>query len=1147
MPTRLIPNSQGAIKHWLMAIGIPCLCFCLIGFATEASAEDVITPQQAVAAALGNTAQFRISNMGPDGDIDYDAQQAAVAYNSVNNEYLVVWSGDDNIDVVDGEFEIFGQRINAATGLEIGINDFRISDVGQPMNPDYDASHPKVAYNSTNNLYLVVWEADDSLGIVRNGESEIYGQLIDGSTGTETGANDFRISDMGVDGDAEYDAITPAVAYNSANNLFLVVWSGEDGTFSGEFEIYGQLLIGSTGSATGSNDFLISTMGPAADTAYDAYSPDVVYNSSQNEFLVVWQGDDLSGALAEGEYEIFGQRINAATGGQVGTDDFRLSDMGPDGNDLYDAADPAVAYNSGDNNYLVVWHGDDDAATALDEIEIFGQLIDGVTGGAVGINDFRISQMGPEEDADYDAHEAAVAYDPVNNEYLVVWHGDTDAEPLVNGENEIFGQRLDAATGAEIGENDFRLSDMGPDGEPSYDATLTGIAFGVSIGEFLVVWEADDTTGSLADGELEIYGQRVEGGSGAELGVNDFRISDMGVDGDIDFDAREAAVAYNGTNNEYLVVWEGDDTTGTLADGETEIFGQRINASTGAEIGPNDFRISDMGPDGDPVFDAAQPAVAYNSVNNEYLVVWSGEEGLLAGEFEIYGQRLSGNAGTEIGTNDFRISDMGPDGSDIYDAESPAIAYNATANEYLVVWQGDDNTFPLVDGESEIFGQRLGGSTGAQVGTNDFRISDMGPDGDDLFDALSPDASYNITNNQYLVVWSGEDDIGGLVNGEFEIFGQRLDGGTGAQIGTNDFRISDMGPDGDDQYDALSPAVAYNGGENEYMVVWEGDDDTAPLDDGEVEIFGQRIAGATGIEAGTNDVRLSDVGPDGDPLYDAGRPDVAYDPINHRYLVVWEADDDAGETVDGELEIYGQLVDGSTGAESGDNDFRISLMGIDGDPLNDGLRAAVAANSTAGEFMAAWDGDAGTGIMANDEFEIYGIILELSGSGTNSPPVVADIPNQTIAEGETFAAISLDDYVSDIDHADFQITWTATGNVELTVDIIARVATITTPNPSWTGSETITFIATDPALDSDSDQAIFTVGASCCDQPGDANNDGQANVGDAVHLISYIFRGGPPPLCSGEGDANCDGSVNVGDAVYLISYIFRAGPAPCCP
>lgn len=73
---------------------------------------------------------------------------------------------------------------------------------------------------------------------------------------------------------------------------------------------------------------------------------------------------------------------------------------------------------------------------------------------------------------------------------------------------------------------------------------------------------------------------------------------------------------------------------------------------------------------------------------------------------------------------------------------------------------------------------------------------------------------------------------------------------------------------------------------------------------------------------------------------------------------------------------------------------------------------------------------------------------------------------------------------------------------------------------------------------------VFSIAAAyIC---GDANGDENVNVGDAVFIISYVFRGGeaPDPLVS--ADANGDGNVNIGDAVYLISYIFRSGPPPVC-
>jgi plastocyanin len=68
----------------------------------------------------------------------------------------------------------------------------------------------------------------------------------------------------------------------------------------------------------------------------------------------------------------------------------------------------------------------------------------------------------------------------------------------------------------------------------------------------------------------------------------------------------------------------------------------------------------------------------------------------------------------------------------------------------------------------------------------------------------------------------------------------------------------------------------------------------------------------------------------------------------------------------------------------------------------------------------------------------------------------------------------------------------------------------------------------------------------CCDTAGDANDDGQTNVGDAVYVINFVFKGGPEPPCMNEGDANTDCQVNVGDAVFLINFVFKGGPPPSC-
>jgi hypothetical protein len=63
---------------------------------------------------------------------------------------------------------------------------------------------------------------------------------------------------------------------------------------------------------------------------------------------------------------------------------------------------------------------------------------------------------------------------------------------------------------------------------------------------------------------------------------------------------------------------------------------------------------------------------------------------------------------------------------------------------------------------------------------------------------------------------------------------------------------------------------------------------------------------------------------------------------------------------------------------------------------------------------------------------------------------------------------------------------------------------------------------------------------------GDNNGDGMINIGDAVHVIQFVFNNGPACDPPEAGDANCDGIVNVGDAVSIISRVFRDGPEPCC-
>ncbi len=62
---------------------------------------------------------------------------------------------------------------------------------------------------------------------------------------------------------------------------------------------------------------------------------------------------------------------------------------------------------------------------------------------------------------------------------------------------------------------------------------------------------------------------------------------------------------------------------------------------------------------------------------------------------------------------------------------------------------------------------------------------------------------------------------------------------------------------------------------------------------------------------------------------------------------------------------------------------------------------------------------------------------------------------------------------------------------------------------------------------------------------GDADNNAQRNISDAVYLITYIFGGGPAPVPEQlTGDCDCNGIVTISDAVYMITWVFGGGPEP---
>jgi len=94
----------------------------------------------------------------------------------------------------------------------------------------------------------------------------------------------------------------------------------------------------------------------------------------------------------------------------------------------------------------------------------------------------------------------------------------------------------------------------------------------------------------------------------------------------------------------------------------------------------------------------------------------------------------------------------------------------------------------------------------------------------------------------------------------------------------------------------------------------------------------------------------------------------------------------------------------------------------------------------------------------------------------NNPPEINNIPDQTIVLGEeSFESFDLDNYASDEDDPQEELTYSYSGNQKIIVEIDNNNVVSLRHPKSWTGKEYIKFTVTDPHGASDSTTASFEV------------------------------------------------------------------------
>ena len=348
--------------------------------------------------------------------------------------------------------------------------------------------------------------------------------------------------------------------------------------------------------------------------------------------------------------------------------------------------------------------------------------------------------------------DPSLAYDPVNQRYLAVYSSlDGNGGATLNG-------RLINPDGTPFAA-EFQISE-----QKSYLRLLKSVAYDAFNKKFVVVW--DIFNGSTSD--QDIQGQLVNP-DGTLDGWN-FTVSNQTA-----VKESRPAITYDDTGQQTLVVWNDE----FLPTNEKDVLGRFFvkDIAQGAAAFPVGAEIGNA---------QADPGVAFDSVNNRFLVVWADERNSGTAGIEIYGQVINSDRtfnGGNFSITENRAGDQG----------YPTATFNPSAKQFLVVWEDSQS------GNVDIYG-RLVNYNGNLAGTS-FPISNTA--------AVQGSASvaFHPLARRFLAVWQDSRDV----SAGWNIYGQWLKE-DGALLGSN-FPI--INANNDQNY----PKVAY--GPGNFLAVYE--------------------------------------------------------------------------------------------------------------------------------------------------------------------------------------------------------------------------------------------------------------------------------------------------------------------------------------
>ncbi|MEX1311749.1 MAG: prealbumin-like fold domain-containing protein, partial [Candidatus Sulfomarinibacteraceae bacterium] len=292
-------------------------------------------------------------------------------------------------------------------------------------------------------------------------------------------------------------------------------------------------------------------------------------------------------------------------------------------------------------------------------------------------------------------------------------------------------------------------------------------------------------------------------------------------------DQTNTAVAYGTVRDEFLVVYEHEYSAT-----DHDIYGRRVG-SDGVPIANEIGIFTDASSDFDP-------AVAYNPLSDEYLVVWEHEYS--ATDHDIYGWRLAADGGL-----------VGPAHVSTLSASelNPRVVHNPVTDEYLVVWQSWQGS------HHDVNARRMA-ADGTLLGAEVIIA-------DGIFNQAAPAVAVDAATGTYLIVWEEE-----TTPGNYDVLGRLM-----AADGSLPGGVIAVSTWSNDQ---LRPDVAFNPAAGSFLVVWEDHHWGTGADP---DIYGQLVAGNGGLLGGN--IAISWDSPN-----DRLNPAVTYLSATQEFLVVWE-------------------------------------------------------------------------------------------------------------------------------------------------------------------------------------------------------------------------------------------------------------------